>query len=254
MVSVVNSHHQRSAAMCERYVGLVRVSTDRQGESGLGLEAGLADVEQYARNNGAELVTVLREVESGTHDDSVDRPTLLRALKLCKKHNACLLVPKIDRLARSTIVYSDVKKSGVRVRAVDNPHADEFTLDILVAVAAQEGRAIRDRTKKALAAYKARGGLLGANLVGCHLTDEGRDRGREKVNAAKKKAAAEAYAELLPDMKRWYRDGLTLRAIADRLNAREDDNTTREAAKWTHVQVKRVLNRAGVDTTRKATD
>jgi hypothetical protein len=77
-----------------RYVGLVRVSTERQGESRLGPEAGLKDLRDYVAAHGGQLVEVLEEVESGTHDDLVDRPTLLRALTLCKRHRAVLLIPK----------------------------------------------------------------------------------------------------------------------------------------------------------------
>lgn len=228
--------------MCERYVGLVRVSTDRQGESGLGLEAGVNDLRTYVAANGAELIEILSEVESGTHDDLIDRPTLLKALTLCKRHKACLLIPKVDRLVRSTIVHSDIKRSKVPFRAVDNPHANEFTLDILVAVAAQEARAISDRTKKALAAYKARGGLLGANLVGCHLTPEARAKGRAKGGKKQAKEALEVYEDLIPDMKAWRAEGLTLRAIADRLN--QQGHSTRTGSAWSGVQVLRTLERA----------
>jgi DNA invertase Pin-like site-specific DNA recombinase len=127
---------------------------------------------------------------------------------------------------------------------VDNPQANEFTLDILVAVAAQEARAISDRTKKALAAYKARGGKLGADLVGCHLTDEDRARGRAKGNARKAREAIEVYDDLIPEMKAWKAEGATFQAIADKLNARGD--RTRTGAEWSNVQVIRTLKRAEV--------
>src|ERR1700754_498858 len=99
--------------MCERFVGLVRVSTGGQGDSGLGLKAGIADLNRYVEQQGAELITVLEEVESGTHDDLIDRPTLLKALTLCKRHKATLLIPKVDRLVRSTLVHADIKRAGV---------------------------------------------------------------------------------------------------------------------------------------------
>lgn len=228
--------------MCDRYIGLVRVSTKQQGESGLGLEAGRHDLATYVAQQGAELITTLEEVESGTHDDIIDRPTLLKALTLCKRHKACLLVPKVDRLVRSTCVHADVKRSGVPFRAVDNPTANEFTLDILVAVAAQEGRAASDRTKKALAAYKARGGKLGSHLVGCHLTPEDRARGSAKANARRVREAFEVYDDLIPEMLAWRSQSATLQLIADRLNLRGD--RTRSGTEWSKVQVKRVLDRA----------
>jgi DNA invertase Pin-like site-specific DNA recombinase len=230
--------------MCERFIGLVRVSTERQGESRLGLEAGHADLKGYVAQQGAELITTLEEVESGTHDDLIDRPTLLKALTLCKRHKACLLIPKVDRLVRSTCVHTDIKRSGVSFRAVDNPTANEFTLDILVAVAANEARAISDRTKKALAAYKARGGVLGSHLVGCHLTAEDRAKGRAKGNAKSAREAVEVYDDLIPEMKAWKAEGATFQAIADKLNARGDQ--TRTGAEWSNVQVIRTLKRAEV--------
>jgi DNA invertase Pin-like site-specific DNA recombinase len=227
-----------------RYIGLVRVSTERQGESRLGLEAGLKDLDDYVTGNGGELVEVLEEVESGTHDDLLDRPTLLRALSLCRRHRAILLIPKVDRLVRSTLVHADIKRSRVPFRAVDNPHANEFTLDILVAVAAQEARQISDRTRKALAAYKARGGKLGAHLVGSHLTPEGRSRGRSKGNQRQAREAGAVYEDLLPDMRQWRAEGRSLRAIADQLN--QAGHATRTGSPWGPVQVSRVLVRAGV--------
>jgi DNA invertase Pin-like site-specific DNA recombinase len=226
-----------------RFVGLVRVSTERQGESRLGLEAGLKDLHDHVAAQGGELVEVLEEVESGTHDDLVDRPTLLRALTLCRRHRATLLIPKVDRLVRSTIVHADIKRSRVPFRAVDNPHANEFTLDILVAVAAQEARQVSDRTRKALAAYKARGGKLGAHLVGSHLTPEGRARGRARGNQRQAREAVEVYEDLLPDVRRWRAEGLSLRAIAERLN--RAGHATRKGSPWSQVQVKRAIDRAG---------
>jgi DNA invertase Pin-like site-specific DNA recombinase len=153
-----------------------------------------------------------------------------------------LLIPKVDRLVRSTCVHTDIKRSGVPFRACDNPEANEFTLDILVAVAAQEGRQISDRTKKALAAYKARGGKLGSDLVGCHLTDEGRDRGRAKGNAKQRRESVDVYDDLVDDLKRWRTEGLSLQDIADRLN--EMGQTTRTGCEWSKVQVMRLLRRA----------
>jgi DNA invertase Pin-like site-specific DNA recombinase len=250
----------------ERFIGLVRVSTAMQGESRLGLEAGLADLHGYVAKRGATLITVLEEVESGTHDDLVDRPTLVKALTLCKRHRATLLVPKVDRLVRSTIAHSEIKRSGVPFRAVDNEAANEFTIDVMVAVAAQEARAIADRVRKSLAAYKAgkrvskrvralypdgvptaiveaTAGKLGSHLVGCHLTVEGRDKGRTKGNARQARDAVEVYADLVDDVRRLRTEGASLGAIAERMN--DEGHTTRTGASWTKVQVKRLLDRVG---------
>jgi DNA invertase Pin-like site-specific DNA recombinase len=237
-----------------------------QGESRLGLEAGLADLHGYVALRGGTLVTVLEEVESGTHDDLVDRPTLVKALTLCKRHRAFLLVPKVDRLVRSTIAHAEIKRSGVPFRAVDNEAANEFTIDVMVAVAAQEARAIADRVRKSLAAYKAgrrvskrvramypegvptaiveaTAGKLGSHLVGCHLTHEGRGRGRAKGNARQAREATEVYADLLDEVRKLREGGASLGAIAEKLNS--NGHTTRTGAAWGKVQVKRLLDRVG---------
>ncbi len=149
----------------EKFVGLVRVSTTKQEKSGLGLLAGHDDINGYINSVDGELVATLQEVESGAHADMIDRPTLLKVLALCRRHRAILLVPKVDRLLRSTEVHTDIKRSGVRFRAVDNPHANELTLDLLVAVAANEARNTSDRTRKALKAYKDSGRVSHVQMV-----------------------------------------------------------------------------------------
>jgi len=255
--------------MCERFVGLVRVSTERQGASRLGLEAGHADLSRYVAATGGELITVLEEVESGTHDTIIDRPTLLKALTLCKRHKAYLLIPRVDRLVRSTCVHTDIKRSGVPVRFVDNPHATEVIIDIQVALAADAGRKISETTRKSLGAYKdgkrvskrlmallnerhhgnvpqeaidAVAGKLGADLVGCHLTDEGRSKGRTKGNVKQRREAVEVYADLIPEMKAWRQEGLSFAAIAIRLNSM--GRSTRTGSEWRDVTVIRTLARS----------
>jgi len=256
--------------MAQKFVGLVRVSTERQGESGLGLAAGRADLDAFLKAHGGDLVEVLVEVESGARDDIIDRPTLLKALTLCKRHRAHLLVPKVDRLVRSTIVHADIKRSRVPVRFCDDPHADETIIDLKVAIAASEGRAIKLRTKKALAQFKAEGrvgpgtraklaethkgralekalqevaGKLGAALVGCHLTDADRAKGRAKGNRNQARAAVEMYADLIPAMLAMKAEGKGLRAIAEHLNAQ--GHRTGTGTPWHHVAVLRLLRRAG---------
>lgn len=254
----------------ERFVGLVRVSTERQGDSRLGLEAGHADLARYVESTGGTLLTVLEEVESGTHDEIVDRPTLLKALTLCKRHKAFLLVPRVDRMVRSTCVHTDIKRSGVPVRFADNPNATEVIIDIQVAIAADAGRKISETTTKALRAYRdgkrvskrlkdvlterygdkipqeaidAVAGKLGSHLVGCHLSPEGRAKGRAKGNLKQVREAREVYADLVDDMRRWRTEGLSLRAVADRLN--REGQVTRTGVAWSHVQVRNTLKRYG---------
>lgn len=280
--------------MGQKYIGLVRVSSEKQEGSGLGLLAGRDDIDAYIEANDGELVTVLEEVESGMHSNTIDRPILLRALALCKRHKAHLLIPKVDRLVRSTEVHTDIKRSGVHFVACDNPHANEFTLDILVAVAANEGREIRKRTRKGLKAYKdhkkvsvhqmmkllikhgqgvpqseidaasdkealkalvskyrylipddaveAVAGKLGSHLTGSRLTPEQQAKGRAKANARARKRSIETYEDLVPAMRADREAGLSLQAIANRLNA--DGERRESGARWTKVQVKRLLDRA----------
>jgi DNA invertase Pin-like site-specific DNA recombinase len=280
--------------MGDKFVGLVRVSTREQKESGLGLAAGYRDIEAYVKYNNGELVAILEEVGSATHDDMIDRPVLLRALSLCQRHPAILLVPKFDRLLRSTNVHTDIKRMGVSFRAVDNPTANEFTIDIHVAVAAEETRKISSRTKAGLKSYRedkevsvvqmtklllkycrdippaeveaavdkkrmallvarygheippeaieAVAGKLGSHLTGSRLSPEQRAKGRAKANARSRQKSVDLYAYLLEEMRAWRAGGMTLQAIANTLNDRGEFRKSR--AKWTPVQVKRLLDRA----------
>lgn len=221
-------------------IGYLRVSTKGQGESGLGIEAQRTAVEAYARQAGATLVMCYVEIESGK---LADRPELARALAHAKRSKATLCVAKLDRLARNVEFLARVLNAGTEFVACDNPAANRLTLHILAAVAEAEAKAISDRTKAALAAYKARGGKLGADLKQCrNLTQAARKKGAERAGLAVAKAAAEAYADLAPTMKAWRVEGLTLDGIASRLNA--EGHTTRRGKPWNPVQVSRVLERA----------
>lgn len=222
-------------------IGYLRVSTKGQGESGLGIEAQRAAVEGYAKQAGATLVMCYTEVESGKLSD---RPELAKALAHARRSKATLVVAKLDRLARNVAFLSALMDSTVPFVACDNPHANRLTLHILAAVAEAEALAISQRTKAALAAYKARGGKLGAELPQCrNLTAEAREKGAHRAGLAVAKAAGEAYADLMPTMAGLRAEGLSLAAIADTLNA--EGQTTRRGRPWNPVQVARVLERAG---------
>lgn len=226
-----------------KLVALRRVSTNGQGESGLGLEGQDVAIAAYARATGGEVIATYTEIESATHDELADRPELLRAIRHAKRAMAVLVIGKLDRLVRSTIAMAELRKSRVRFVACDNPHANELTVDILVAVAAEEARKISERTTAALAAYKARGGLLGASLPQCrNLTHQARAKGAQAAGRVVSQRADEAYSDLLPDMREWRAAGLTLTAIADRLNSSGQPNG--RGKPWNHMQVSRVLNRA----------
>jgi len=223
-------------------IGYLRVSTKGQEESGLGLEAQKAAIGAYAKASG--ILTCYTEVESGK---LANRPELARALAHCRRSKATLVVAKLDRLARNVAFLSALMDSTVPFVAVDNPHANRLTLHILAAVAEAEAKAISDRTKAALAAYKARGGKLGGSLPQCrNLTPAIIARGQRMGAEAARKAATEAYADLFPALTEWRARGATLQEIAARLN--EEGHTTRRGRPWNAVQVGRVLERTQVST------
>ena len=223
-----------------KIIAYYRVSTKQQGESGLGLEGQVATVAAYARGQGAEVLKTYREVESGKR---ADRPELAKALAHARRSRATLVIAKLDRLARNVHFLSGLMESNVDFIACDNPHANKLTIHILAAVAEDEAQRISARTKAALAAYRARGGLLGAaRPEGRRLTPELGAKGRARAREVQRAAVAAAYADLAGELAGLRADGLSLRAIAARLNA--DGHTTRRGKPWNPVQVARVLGRA----------
>ena len=142
----------------KKYFSYLRVSTKRQGESGLGLEAQRAAVAGYLNGGGVKLLGEFVEIESGRKSD---RPQLDRALSACRIHGAVLLVAKLDRLSRNAHFLLGLKESGVEFVAVDMPLANSLTVGILALVAETEAEMISARTKAALQAAKARGVKLG---------------------------------------------------------------------------------------------
>ena len=132
-----------------------RVSTKKQGASGLGLEAQVASVNSYAIAGAHKIIASYQEIETGKRSD---RPELAKAIMHAKRAKATLIIAKLDRLARNVHFLSGLMEARVDFVCCDNPHANRLTLHILAAVAEDEARAISERTKAALAAYKARGG------------------------------------------------------------------------------------------------
>ena len=139
-------------------VAYYRVSTAKQGQSGLGLEAQTAAVAAYLKANSLELVAGLTEIESGKVND---RPKLAEAVALAKRNKAVLVIAKLDRLARSVATIANLLESGVEFVAADMPFANRLTIHLLAAVAEHEAAMVSTRTKAALAAAKARGQVLG---------------------------------------------------------------------------------------------
>jgi DNA invertase Pin-like site-specific DNA recombinase len=221
-----------NARAARRFVAYYRVSTDRQGRSGLGLEAQQKAVRDYLNGGAWELAGEFIEVESGKH---ADRPELVRALDACRKHKARLVIAKLDRLSRNLAFIATMMESGVEFLAVDNPHAAKLTLHILAAVAEHEREAISERTKAALAAAKARGKRLGTPDPAGAV---------KRMNAARNAKTARFAANVLPIIREVQAAGHTSHnAIAGQLNARNVGTPRR--GRWTHVQVGLILARTG---------
>ena len=142
-----------------KYVSYLRVSTKRQGESGLGLEAQRQAVADWLNGGSWQLVAEHVEVESGKRDDN--RPALARAFEACRAFNAKLVIARLDRLSRDAHFLIGLNKADVDFMAMDMPDANKLTVGIMALVAQQEREAISARTKAALAAAKARGTKLG---------------------------------------------------------------------------------------------
>ena len=218
-----------------RLVAYYRVSTDKQGRSGLGLEAQRQCVEDYAASGGSTLLASFTEVESGRKNY---RPKLEEAIRHAKLTGARLVIAKLDRLTRNARFLATLRDSRVSFVACDNPHADEFTINILAAVAQKEAELIGERTRAAMAVLKARGVSFGR---AGNLTPEAALRGARK-GAAKTAEKARFYTEELgPKVAAARAGGDSFQAIADGLNA--DQYRTPTGKAWGPVQVSRVLYR-----------
>jgi DNA invertase Pin-like site-specific DNA recombinase len=220
------------------FIAYYRVSTERQGRSGLGLEAQQEAVRSYLNGGSWKLVSEVIEVESGKRGD---RPKLAEALRLCRLHGATLIIAKLDRLARNVAFVSNLMESGVEFTAADFPQANRLTVHILAAVAEHEAKAISDRTKAALAAAKARGVRLGGDRGG--LADI-RDLGtRASANARRAKSVSRA-KDVLPVIREIQASTqpCSLRKVAAELTMRAIP-TPRGKGGWNASQVSRVIQK-----------
>lgn len=223
-----------------RFVAYYRVSTERQGRSGLGLEAQREAVARQAAAAGGVVVATYEEVESGRKRD---RPQLAAALAECRARRAVLLIAKLDRLARDAHFLLGLEKAGVEFVAADMPHANRLTVGIMALVAEEEARMTSARTKAALAAAKARGIQLGNPRL-----QPGDGTAAMRARTVWSAAAAQRVVELIPYIDAARRAGaITLQQIADALNAR-GVRTPRGGEIWRPWQVRRVLHRARQET------
>ena len=222
-----------------KFISYLRVSTKRQGRSGLGLEAQRSAVSEYLNGGRWTLLQEIVEVESGKNNG---RPALAKALATCRVHRATLVVAKLDRLARNVAFLSALMESGVDFIACDLPQANRLTLHILAAVAEAEAAAISARTKSALAAARARGVKLGGERG--NIADLAR-KGAKASAVSRTAEAQRRAADLLPVIEAIKAEGFTsYRAIAGALNERGVP-TVRTGSAWGPSQVRNVLTTAG---------
>jgi len=223
-------------------VTYLRVSTARQGKSGLGLEAQQKAVADYLSTGQWNLLEEFVEVESGKNSK---RPKLLEAIELCKASGAKLLVAKLDRLARDAAFLMNLKDAGIDFVCADMPEANRLTIGIMALVAEQEREAISKRTKEALAAAKARGVQLGAYRDGVYVGGKGNaDTARNASEARTVRFHANA-VDKLPLLKRYDPDGsMSLRAIADIFN-RYGVKTVSGRGTWSASSVRRLKAKLG---------
>lgn len=208
-----------------KFIAYYRVSTARQGESGLGLEAQKHAVVTYLNGGKWQLLEEFTEVESGKNSK---RPQIAAAMAAAKKAKATLIIAKLDRLGRDLHFISGLMNSGIEFLAVDNPHANRLTIHILAAVAENEARMISERTKAALAAAKARGTKLGTNGA--------------KLAKQNKTAADQFAANLKSTVHSALSRGLTRAEIAEEFN-RRGIPTARPGSSWHSTTVQNLIKR-----------
>jgi DNA invertase Pin-like site-specific DNA recombinase len=188
-------------------VAYLRVSTDKQGKSGLGLEAQREAVARYVAANGVDLIGEHIEVETGKGANALSkRPELVAALATAKREKAGLIIAKLDRLARNVHFISGLMETGVEFAVADMPNADRFQLHLFAALAEKEAEVISQRTKAALAAAKDRGTELGKH---------------GKILAARNQAEAMNRLEpIAAELLALKAEGLSVRKMVEALNSR----------------------------------
>ena len=219
-------------------VGLYRVSTAEQGQSGLGLDAQRASMRAFVQAQGWTLVAEDEDVASGKDDR---RPGFQAALTRCRQLGATLVAARLDRITRRAHTLSQLLEDGVSLRAADMPGADELMLRVYAAMAQKERELISERTRAALAAARARGVVLGG------------DRGwrpavppcAAAAAISRREAAIQTAHRLLLEVEVLRREGVTTHAGLAQMLTQRDVPTPRGSRVWTHTTVARVLQRIG---------
>ena len=219
--------------MNKRYVGYTRVSTDKQGKEGYGSADQLQTINEFVKDG--KLINVYQEQESGSKND---RPELNKALADCKKHNAILVIPRLDRLSRNLAFTASLMESKLEFVCCDMPSVNKFTIQVLAAVAEQYLDTLRKNTKSALAQAKKRGVVLG--------NTKNLKQAARKGNAKKKLLAdekARSVNNIILDLKKY--GVTTLSEIAKALNAR--GIPTVRNGEWYPSTVRNYVNRCSVN-------
>ena len=217
-----------------KFISYLRVSTAKQGKSGLGLEAQRQAIETYLDGGSWNLLKEYIEIESGKNND---RPKLKEALAACQRTRATLLIAKLDRLSRNVAFIANLMESGVDFIACDFPTANKLTVHILAAMAEYEREMISKRIKDALRAAKARGVKLGKPE---NLNKEAARIGRV-LGTAKRRANAYEYAQrFYPVISACRAEGMSLNAIARKLSE-DKELTPRGLTTWTPTTVKNMM-------------
>lgn len=217
-----------------KYVAYYRVSTQKQGKSGLGLEAQKKMVTDFVALNGGEIVREYTEIESGKCSD---RPELNKAMKYASLVGGRLLVGKLDRLSRDLHFILSLQKSKIEFQIADLPGCDSFTIHIYGALAQRERELIASRTKAGLAAAKARGVKLGTNNLKPELIQEASTKGVQ----VRRQNADEFASRVRPVIEAMLSQGTSLRGVAvelDRLGVQ-----TARGGTWTATAVRNAINR-----------
>ncbi|BBA68606.1 recombinase family protein [Geobacter sulfurreducens] len=217
-----------------KYIAYYRVSTQKQGKSGLGLEAQRKMVADFLATNGGELAAEFTEIESGKRDD---RPELMAAIRHAGLVGGRLLVGKLDRLSRDLHFILSLQKSRVDFVVCDLPGCDSFTINIYGALAQRERELIAARTRAGLAEAKKRGVKLGTNNLRPELVQEASAKGVQVI----KQNAADFAAKVRPVIEYMRAQGKSLRHIAAELESL-GVKTARGGA-WTATTVKNVIER-----------
>jgi DNA invertase Pin-like site-specific DNA recombinase len=217
-----------------QYIAYYRVSTVKQGQSGLGLEAQKASVTDFVNSANGDLVNEFTEVQSGKDND---RPQLQKALRKCRLTGATLLIAKLDRLSRNAAFLFNLRDSSIKFVACDMPEANSLTVGLMACLADYERQLISTRTKDALKAVKGRGVKLGnpnIDAVRCTDTTQAREAKIQKARARN--------AEILEVINEFKNNGsgtFSLREIAQFLN--NSGYTTARGKEWQAMSVKRIL-------------